>query len=771
MAGANKAAELLLSLRANATGFVNGINTARGALGGFFSNMASNLKGFMKSFNAGFDAMKGFFGFFSQIKRVVHGAIFIFNQLKAVYEEVFGTARFERAAEASAKRIEEEKNRGESTKQLYLEELRDLRDYMAAKKILHTEKGKEINAKVIALEQELIIERKAMAFEDIEFTERTEKQKLEAKLKYIEELRASGELTAAEDEKMYREARTLYHQYLKTLRDETRAFYAERRESAFEDIEYSNQAESEKIRSKIGYLKTELQKEKMNADERKKMLKEIHTLEHQYLKTRESEHKDALEKMKAREKELFEQQVERIKHLAALGKISVQDEIARIDKLMATMKKDDPEYRKLELDKYGLEKQLKNKSLEEELERLDYLAELNEKSDSATYAKKIELLQKYLAAEQEDVRAREDIADKIEKLQRARTLALKNEMKAAENARRKEFDSVLRSIDEEEGLESEKQKQKIAILRGYIASHKLSQDEIEERSEELAKAEVDFEKAKFEEFKKLADEFYGEQKDLWRQREEQILAALKKVRRGSEQEKILEASLADARRNILRRNLEEAERLQNGYNKNVTKGREFELQMAKKIYEESLQDAAITAREKEAIQKRLGKVTDDLLLLAAGKEKLIGKERAKALEELRQQQAEAEKGTEAPVNALDAQAAAVGKVYDEVKEGAVIAGKGVRTALIEPLDEFLRKLAQVAGLLRGGLGISSPPDGIGRVPSVYNINVNMNAGALNGAIFDSRNKGKDDAEKWGTEVANVVKERLRSPSAGGVGII
>jgi hypothetical protein len=111
MAGQSKAAELLLSLRANATGFVNGVNTARGAMGGFFSNMASNLKGFMKSFNSGFDAMKGFFGFFSQIKRVVHGAIFVFDQLKWAFNEVFGTARVERHAATLSKEIEEEQSK------------------------------------------------------------------------------------------------------------------------------------------------------------------------------------------------------------------------------------------------------------------------------------------------------------------------------------------------------------------------------------------------------------------------------------------------------------------------------------------------------------------------------------------------------------------------------------------------------------------------------------------------------------------------------------
>jgi hypothetical protein len=771
MAGTNKAAELLLSLRANATGFVNGVNQARASMGGFFSNMSANLKDLVGRFNSGFDAMKGFFGFFGQIQRVIGGIKMVFNAIKTAYDEMFGTARFERAAEASAKAIEEERNRGELTKELYLEELQDLRAYMAAKKILYTEKGKEITQKVIALEQELIMERKAMAFQDIEFTEKTEKEKLAAKLKYIDELRASGKLTAAEDEKMYKEARTLYHQYLKSLRDEFRNFYAERKAAAFEDVEFSNTAESEKIRSKIEYLKTALVKEKTNVEERKKMLKEIHSLEHQYLKTRESEHKDALEKMKAREKELFQQQVDRIKHLAALGQISVKEEIDRISQLMASMKKDDPEFRKLEVDKYNLEKQLKNKGLDEELARLEYLAELNEASDSATYAKKIELLQKYLIALEGDVRAQEDISNRITALQRSRTLALKKEYQEAANARKREFDDVLRKMDAEEGLESDKLKQKIELLRGYMVSHRLGQEEMQQRAEELSKAEVDLEKAKYEELKKMADEFYGDQKDLWREREAQILSALKKVKRGSEQEKILEENLATAQRNILRRNLEEAERLQAGYNKNVSKGREFELRMAKKIYEESLNAASLTAREKEAIQRRLAKTTDDLLLVSAGKEALKGKEREAALEELRRKQAEAVKGTEAPVNALDAQAAAVGKVYDEIAQGAVIAGRGVKTALIDPLDEFLRKLARVAGLLGQGLGISTPPSGIGGGPTVYKIEVNMNAGALNGAIFDSRNKGKDDAEKWGTEVANVIKEKMRTPVGGGTGVI
>ncbi len=610
----------------------------------------------------------------------------------------------------------------------------------------------------------------------------------EEKLKSLKSIKAFMEENKLIYTSGYKEINKAIYEAEKEQRDN-------RKEELFDEIEMMDIVESKKIKLKMEKLKELTALEKTSALEREKNNKELRKLEIQLLKENRKEDKEALKEKKEAEKKAFQEQVNRVEHLSELGQITVQEEITRLETILKQENITAEDKMKLEKEVYKLKKSLREEDLQEELNKIEFLGEKNEYLDSQIYRAKIITLRRYLNELDKNGREAIEIKRNIDKIEMAMELAT---LKEVTEARKEALAEQFKEIEKERRIGDEKEKysdlrkiqEKIDLLKEY-SKMDLGRKEQKERAKELHDYEIQLEEEKYKVLEEMAKEYGGTQQEYLTGWKEQILEALKHVKKGSEKEILLEKQLALVKSKITRSSWEEAIRFHDGLNKNVSKNRYLELLMSKQMIEKVVKDEQIKGAEKTKALLHQKHIEEDLKKEEEAAQKLRGAERDKRLAEIEEAKRQAEEAAKQEINFVDEETRkkieadkkrteSLSTYGEEAKKAFSIASTAVDTfaenfqdkmvkmldIILQKLDEFKNSLGGILGALQGMAGGNMPinlPGGSN--PMKGNI-INKPEVNINKIVIENMDGSRYEAEKAGEKISEKMATEYYSSTGG-----
>lgn len=426
---------------------------------------------------------------------------------------------------------------------------------------------------------------------------------------------------------------------LEKMQEKEIEVFEKNKKKAFEYIEDLDWAESQKLERKLYLLDVWIKAFKDNLvvqqrleDEYRKTSKELDEaifkedkeaaeFRTEYLKGMYEEAKELREKEEKEFKEWYEKQTQYIEQLKSLNMISLEEELKMYMDMMDKMEKGSEKWLELQRKNYEIMKTLREQYIADTIAGIEYVAAFENKSTTQLIMEKIRAYDKYLKNALMNVEERKAAEKTLKDLEKQWIL---ERQKQIEEEKRQEMEDVFSAIEHEQISEYEKMKAKMEYLKEYLKDDKMSR---ESRLDAIKKAhdlEVAMEKEKYEKLKEIEEEFKTAQQKSLEAREAQILESLKKVQKGSAEEQNLEMKLNETRMKKLQEMYNQAGKYEKGFNKNVSKGRYWELQEAKKIYEEMLSSDLLSNSQRIAMNKKLFKVKQELLK-EEGKEQQKGR--------------------------------------------------------------------------------------------------------------------------------------------------